>query len=132
MASRSESVRRIALGVAVTTALAISVVAWQSTLLGEYSVMDMGASLDEHAAHGHGSTPAGPAHEVSVTSLIADPARAADVRVELVARAETIEIPGGRSVEGYTVNGSSPGPVIRAVVFDLATISSGMACIVPK
>jgi FtsP/CotA-like multicopper oxidase with cupredoxin domain len=36
------------------------------------------------------------------------------VRVELVARAETIDIPGGRSVEGYTVNGTSPGPVIRA------------------
>jgi FtsP/CotA-like multicopper oxidase with cupredoxin domain len=115
MASRSESVRRVALGVAVTTALAISVVAWQSTLLGEYSVMDMGNGHDGHTAHGHRiDAAAGPTDEVSVTSLIADPAREADVRIELVAREQRIEIPGGRSVDGYTVNGSSPGPVIRA------------------
>ena len=36
MASRRELVRRVALGVAVTTALAVGVLAWQSTLLGEY------------------------------------------------------------------------------------------------
>ena len=54
MASRYELVRRVALGVAVTTALAFAVLAWQSTLLGEYSVMDMGGGVDEDAAHAHG------------------------------------------------------------------------------
>ena len=37
----------------------------------------------------------------------------ADVRVDLVTRQETLTI-GGRSVAGFTVNGTSPGPEIRA------------------
>ena len=114
-------VRRVSLGVAVTTALAVAGLAWQSTLLGEYSVMDMGGGHDEDPAHAHAA--AGGCRHVSVTSLIADAERTADVRIELVARQETIDIPGGRSVEGYTVNGSSPGPVIRARQGDLVEVT---------
>ena len=51
---------------------------------------------------------------VDVTTLGADPERPADVRVELVARRATVPVPGGRAVEGYTLNGTSPGPTIRA------------------
>ena len=40
--SRREIVRRAAVGIAVTTALAAGFIAWRATLLGEYSVMDMG------------------------------------------------------------------------------------------
>ena len=57
-----------------------------------------------------------------MTSLTADPDRPADVRVELVARQETIDVPGGRAVEGYTVNGTSPGPEIRARQGDLVEV----------
>ena len=121
MASRSELVRRIALGVAVTTALAVGALAWQGTLLGEYSVMDMGAS-DREMGHMHGGSAEAAGGGISVTSLIADPDRRADVRVELVARQETIDVPGGATVEGYTVNGSSPGPVIRAHQGDLIEV----------
>ena len=67
-----------------------------------------------------------------MTSLIADPDRPADVHVELVARQEAIDVPGGRTLEGYTVNGSSPGPVIRAhqgelieVVFVNESVAAG-------
>src|SRR6187431_2384779 len=121
MASGSELTRRVALGVAVTTALAVGALAWQGTLLGEYSVMDMGAS-DREMGHMHGGGAEAAGGGISVTSLIADPDRPADVRVELVARQETIDVPGGRTVEGYTVNGSSPGPVIRARQGDLVEV----------
>ena len=136
MPSRRELVRRAAVGVAVATALGAGVLAWSSTLLGEYSVMAMGGSHDGHDGHGghaqHGagaggasatSEAVGSAGDVSVTALTADPDRPADVRVELVARQETIEVPGGRSVEGYTVNGSSPGPELRARQGDLVEVT---------
>ena len=45
--------------------------------------------------------------------MIADPARPADVRVDLVTRQQMLTV-GGRSVAGFTVNGTSPGPEIRA------------------
>ena len=48
-----------------------------------------------------------------VTDMIADPARPADVRVDLVTRQQMLSV-GGRSIPGFTVNGTSPGPEIRA------------------
>jgi FtsP/CotA-like multicopper oxidase with cupredoxin domain len=123
MPSRHDLIRRVAAGVAVTSALGLGTLAWGSTLLGEYSVMDMGGG---HAGHVHGSGSAGDgtgtALDVSVTGLIADPLRPPDVRVELAARQQTIDIPGGRPVEGYTLNGTSPGPTIRAQQGDLVEV----------
>ncbi|MFE5672667.1 multicopper oxidase family protein [Agromyces sp. NPDC056523] len=136
MPSRRELVRRVALGAAVATALCAGALAWSSTLLGEYSVMDMGAGTPEaagHAGHAHGvaggtgaAAPSGaldPGAAVDVTSLTADPDRPADVRVELVARQEGFDVPGGRHVEGYTVNGTSPGPEVRATQGDLVEVT---------
>ncbi|HEU4756337.1 MAG TPA: multicopper oxidase family protein [Agromyces sp.] len=134
MPSRREVLRRVALGVAVATALGAGALAWSSTLLGEYSVMDMGAGdAHQHAGHaqpfggaGGAAAPSGAvgsAAEVDVTSLAADPDRPADVRVELVARQEPIDVPGGRRVDGYTVNGTSPGPEIRATQGDLVEVA---------
>ncbi|WP_136706128.1 multicopper oxidase family protein [Agromyces sp. H66] len=135
MPSRRELIRRAAVAVAVTTALGVGALAWSSTLLGEYSVMDMGHPADDGGSHGeHGAGEADgaaasgaggtadAASAVSVTSLTADPDRPADVRVEFVARQETIDVPGGRSVDGYTVNGSSPGPELRAKQGDLVEV----------
>jgi FtsP/CotA-like multicopper oxidase with cupredoxin domain len=118
MPSRHDLFRRVVAAIAVTGALSLGALAWGSSLLGEYSVMDMGGG---HAGHVHvsGSGTAGPALAVSVTELTADPLRPPDVRVELVARQQTIDIPGGHPVEGYTVNGTSPGPTIRARQGDL-------------
>jgi hypothetical protein len=48
-----------------------------------------------------------------VTDMVADPARPADVGVDLVTRQQMLSI-GGRAVAGFTVNGTSPGPEIRA------------------
>ena len=125
MQSRRSLVLRVLVGIAVATAVGAGALAWSSTLLGEYSVMDMGgAAVDvggvpsEHAGHsahsGHSVGPDTPAGAVSVTTLTADPDRPADVHTELVARQQRVDVPGGRPIEGYTVNGTSPGPVIRA------------------
>ena len=121
MPSRPDLVRRLSAGVAVAGALGLGALGWSSTLLGEYSVIDMGGGHASHI-HGSGSVAAGPAGEVSVSELIADPLRPPDVRVELVARRQTVDIPGGRPVEGYTVNGTSPGPTIRATKGDLVEV----------
>ncbi len=135
MPSRRDLLRCAVVGVAVTTALGAGALAWSSTLLGEYSVMDMGrgGSGGEGGHGGHGS-PAGSgasaasgavgsSQALSVTDLTADPDRAPDVRVELTARQGTIDVPGGHPVEGYTVNGTSPGPEIRARQGDLVEVT---------
>ena len=125
MQSRRSLALRVLVGIAVATAVGAGALAWSSTLLGEYSVMDMGgAAVDvsgvpsEHTGHsGHTGHSAGPdtsAGAVSVTTLTADPDRPADVHAELIARQERVDVPGGHSIQGYTVNGTSPGPVLRA------------------
>ena len=86
---------------------------WQASLVPDtYDVMDMGVveqgrATQPVAAHDHsGGT--------SVDELVADPARPADVQVELVARQERFTLPSGQEVDGFTLNGTSPGPTIRA------------------
>lgn len=131
MPSRRDLWRCAVVAVVVAIALGAGALAWSSTLLGEYSVMTLGSGGhgSEHGGVGRGATtdasaasaavPGGP---VSVTALTVDPDRPADVRVELTARQETIDIAGGRSIEGYTLNGTSPGPEIRARQGDLVEV----------
>ncbi|MBM7503628.1 multicopper oxidase family protein [Agromyces aurantiacus] len=133
MPSRRELVRRLAVAVAVATGLGAGALAWSSTLLGEYSVMDMGAGAGGHAGHAqHGASGTGAAAAsgagaagaaVEVTSLTEDPDRPADVRVELVARQESFEVPGAGRIDGFTLNGTSPGPEIRARQGDLVEVT---------
>jgi FtsP/CotA-like multicopper oxidase with cupredoxin domain len=70
----------------------------------------------------HGSMPhlAMPGQR-SVTTFAPDPARPADVRVDLVARSARFEV-GGAVVDGYTLNGRSPGPQITAKQGDLVEV----------
>ena len=49
-----------------------------------------------------------------VDTLAADPNRPADVSVTLVARAQGVSLASGRVIDGYTLNGTTPGPTIRA------------------
>ena len=92
---------------------------WQASLLPDsYSLMDMGY-VDNGGAGGHHM------HHTagrSVTSLTADPARPADVTVTLIARKERFRLAGGRDVDGYTLNGQSPGPTIRAAAGQLVQV----------
>ena len=83
---------------------------WQhSRVSSSYSVMDMGY-LDygggARSMHGTG-------RDRTVSSLTADPHRRADEVVRLTARQATVRLADGQRVDGYTVNGTSPGPLIQ-------------------
>jgi Multicopper oxidase len=117
---------RFALPIVATVAI-VAPLAWlwqDSWVPGVYSVMDMGyldygVGAMAGTGGGHGGHMRGqmPGHDMPtprlVTDMVADPARPADVRVELVTRQQTLSV-GGRSIPGFTVNGTSPGPEIRA------------------
>ena len=92
---------------------------WQASLLPKsYSVMDMGypdygggPGNEPNAGVGHDH--AGSSGTRSVVDFTADAARQADVRIDLVAAQANLMI-GGKSIAGYTLNGTSPGPTITA------------------
>ena len=94
---------------------------WYASLVpSTYSVMDMGyvdtgGGAEHHGSH-HGS------HATSVPDLVEDPERVADVVVDLTARRGKISLSSGYSVEGFTLNGRSPGPTIRARVGQLVEV----------
>jgi FtsP/CotA-like multicopper oxidase with cupredoxin domain len=95
---------------------------WQDSLVpGAYSVADMG-----YADYGGGPRPAGGMegmhHGTSVTDLVTDADRKADVTVDLVAREERFELASGRAVQGFTFNDTSPGPQITARVGQLVEV----------
>ena len=127
--------RRISAVVAVLATLAIVVplawMWWDSRMPERYNVMDMGYAdygggprpADAHGA-GHGATGGGATTDagLSVDDLRGDPTATPDVSVDLVAAAGTITLPSGREVEGFTVNGTSPGPVVEATVGDLVEV----------
>jgi FtsP/CotA-like multicopper oxidase with cupredoxin domain len=102
--------------------------AWQQSLVpSTYSVMEMGY-VDRGTVHGeehhdhehhHGAGTA----TVSVAELVADPEVVADVTATLVVRQERIRLASGREVEGFTVNGSSPGPLVSATVGDMVEVT---------
>ena len=101
--------------VAVVAALALLVpVGWMwadSLVPTPYSVMDMGTpdfggGPGEHA--GHAMT--GPA-----VDTLREPPGPADVDVTLEARVGRVTLPSGRVIDGYSLNGTTPGPEIRAV-----------------
>ena len=97
---------------------------WQQSLMpSEYSVMDMGYAdfgggpKSEHA-HGAG-------HEggTSVADLVTDTEREADVSVDLVARQGKTRLASEREIDGYTLNGKTPGPTITATEGQLVEVN---------
>ncbi|MGP3964180.1 multicopper oxidase family protein [Nonomuraea sp. 3N208] len=133
--SRSGGRVRLAVACAATMAVLGPLIwFWQDSLLPEtYSVMDMGFAdygggrrgAMEHSgggasAHGGHAGHAGAGRDV--TRLIADPDRRADVAVTMVARKQRFQLPSGRAFDGYTLNGQSPGPVIKATKGQLVQV----------
>jgi FtsP/CotA-like multicopper oxidase with cupredoxin domain len=113
--------RRLLIALVATVALLAPLVwFWQASRLPDrYSVMDMG-----HADYGGGPTTMSD-HALmgrSVATLVADPNRAADVRVTLTVRKERFRLASGEEVDGYTVNHTSPGPVVHAVQGQLVEV----------
>ncbi len=86
---------------------------------GSYSITQMG-----YVDNG-GGTPASMGHHdagTSVADLVETAEGRADVVVRLTARQERFRLASGRTVDGYTLNGHSPGPTITATVGQLVEI----------
>jgi FtsP/CotA-like multicopper oxidase with cupredoxin domain len=119
MPLRVRSARGRTVAACVAAALVIAPLAWLwqvSRLPGSYGMTSVGYADTGGAAAGH-------AHNgvVDVTTLVADPQRRADVVVTLTARHQRFQV-GGHSFDGYVLNGTSPGPVIRAVQGQLVEV----------
>ena len=103
---------RLALACATTAAIVLPLGwAWQASLLPDsYDPAEMG-----YADWGGGPAAAQAAHHgTPVTDLTADPDATPDVSATLTVRDEG---------ERYTVNGTSPGPELRATVGDLVEVT---------
>jgi FtsP/CotA-like multicopper oxidase with cupredoxin domain len=101
---------------------------WDSRLPASYSAMDMG-EIDYGG--GPGGASSGEHHDmenmskgstVSVADLDTETKRPADVVVELTARQGKVELASGKTVNGYSLNDSSPGPLIEATVGQLVEV----------
>lgn len=130
--SGSRRVLRVALPVLATIAIVVPLAwLWQASRLPDpYSATDMGyleygGGAVPDAGGGHGGHMQGHVHHSEpsrlITDLVVDPTQPADVRVDLVVRQETLTV-GGRSIPGFTVNGTSPGPEIRATQSELIEV----------
>jgi FtsP/CotA-like multicopper oxidase with cupredoxin domain len=102
---------------------------WQdSRTPSSYSVMDMGyvdyGGGPALTIHHHGLVAHTSAHQLvrSVPDFDTDPSLPADVRVDLVARKHRFSLASGREVDGYTLNGTSPGPLIEATEGDVVEV----------
>ena len=107
--------------------LLVGTIGWfwvNSFVPSTYSVMTMGypelgggsAAMAQMAA-----MPGMPS--VSVADLTGPATGTPDVSVTLVARQETITLPTGQRLRGYTLNHESPGPLIRAMQGDLLQVT---------
>ncbi|MET0999183.1 MAG: multicopper oxidase family protein [Marmoricola sp.] len=122
---------RLVVGLVLTLAIVgpLGWMWWDSRLPSSYSVMDMG-ELDlgggpglSGGGHQHGGTSnAGSAPAVSIEDLDTRSDRPADVVVELTARQGKVELASGRTIDGYSLNGTSPGPLIEATVGQLVEV----------
>lgn len=97
---------------------------WFTSLVpSTYSVLDLG-----YADYGGGPAVDPPAVRdrraaVSVADLTGPATGEPDVAVTLIARAGTVRLDSGERVPGYTLNGSSPGPTIRAVRGEIVEVT---------
>ena len=119
--------RRTAVNALVAAVVVVVVVAvgwlgvmwWQSRIPETYNVLE----------HGHvelgGGTGAAHHHEPGRGTSVATlrgPGGAPDARFSLTAKAATIELASGRSVEALTFDGRSPGPELRVRQGDLVEV----------
>jgi FtsP/CotA-like multicopper oxidase with cupredoxin domain len=99
---------------------------WATSLVpNDYSAMDMGyadygggpatSGHGEHGGHDMGTT--------SVADLTGPTTGTPDVTVTLTARKQKFNLASGESFDGFTLNGSSPGPLIRARQGDLVQVT---------
>lgn len=114
--SRPRGRRAVAI---LTTVALVAASAWLwalSLLPASYSMASMGhpdyggGPAEAAGPHGHSHGSGG----IDVSTLVPDAGIPADVRVDLVARAQRVQLPGLAEFEGFTLNGRTPGPTIEA------------------
>ncbi|WP_410790371.1 multicopper oxidase family protein [Kribbella sp. C-35] len=113
--------RLVALGVTLAVLVPLGYL-WATSLVpGEYNPAEMG-----YADYG-GGPPMGHEHHamsgMSVADLTGPKTGTPNVDVTLVARKQKFQLASGETIDGYTVNGTSPGPLIRARVGDLVQVT---------
>ncbi len=115
--------RRISfVAAAAATAGLVGVLGWfwyDSLVPSTYSVMDMGyieTGGGSATGHEHGGG-------ASVATLTGPRDGEPTVALTLVAREETFTLPSGEQVAGYTLNHTSPGPLIQAIEGDLVEVT---------
>jgi FtsP/CotA-like multicopper oxidase with cupredoxin domain len=106
---------------------------WSRSLIpSTYSVLGMGYAdfgggrVDpQHATHAHSGWegPSAKSGDVSVASLTGPQEGTPDVAVTLTARKESFTLPSGERQTGYTLNHSSPGPLVTARQGDLVQVT---------
>ena len=103
--------------IAVVAALALVVpLGWMwvgSLMPATYSVADMGYP-DDGGGPGTGADHAGMDMAGPSVDALREPPGPADVDVTLTARAGPVTLPSGRVIDGFSLNGTTPGPTIRA------------------
>ena len=126
--------RVLSLGVTGILCVTLGWLVLASRMPDTYSAMEMGhvdegrgGSLGPTAGHGvahrvgHGAG-AGGVPAVSVVDLHGDRSRTPDVSFDLVAARGRTVLADGRAFEGYTINGSTPGPVLQVVEGQLVEV----------
>jgi FtsP/CotA-like multicopper oxidase with cupredoxin domain len=113
---RSRTVRLRTLLPVLATLAVVGPLGWMwasSFVPSTYSATEMGYVDDGGAplpgGHVHGDAAGG----VPVAGLTGDVDGPADVAVTLVARQERFRLASGEDVDGYTLNGTSPGPTLH-------------------
>jgi len=108
---------------------------WVGSLLpSSYAATDMGPvdtggvlSGGAHATHlvgsAGGATPVGAARTRDVTTLVEPRRGTPDVRMTITARQQRVTVAPGRTLTAYTLNGTTPGPTIRARQGDLVEVT---------
>ena len=117
---------RVRLVVALAAALAVLLpLAWlwaASLVPSSYSVLTMGPPDTGGVALSHSHLP-GASGGRDVTTLVEPDQGRPDVEVTLTARRQKVTVPGGPTLTAYTLNGTTPGPTIRAQEGDLVQVT---------
>jgi FtsP/CotA-like multicopper oxidase with cupredoxin domain len=103
---------------------------WATSLVpNDYSALDMGYAdygggpATGPATGGHSERSGHRMGTMSVADLTGPTTGTPDVTVTLTARKQKFSLASGESFDGFTLNGSSPGPLIRARQGDLVQVT---------
>ena len=120
---------RLVVGLALTLAIVLPLgwMWWDSRLPGSYSAMEMG-ELDfgggpgSGAGHHRAARAVAGASSTSVADLDTKTVRKADVVIDLTARKGKVRLASGRTIDGYSLNNTTPGPLIEATKGQLVEV----------